>query len=87
MNIFILVEKRNGNISRIILIILTLVQLQITVSIAIKRSSNLPACMINNKGNGHNRNLIVLLLQLNQEIVGISGIFSTVLETQYNDYG
>ena len=30
---------------------------------------------------------MVLLLQLDQEVVGISRIFSTVLETQYTDYG
>ena len=73
-----LVEKRHGNTSRIILIILTPVQLWIAVSIAMKKSSTQPACMINDLDNRSSSNLIVLLFQLDQELVGIAVIFTTV---------
>ena len=83
-----LVKKQHGKTSRIILIILTLVQLQITVSVAMKHSSKLPACMINNEGNWVKQKFDSSFASvIDQEVVGISRIFSTVLETQYNDYG
>ena len=50
-SISMLVEKRHGNTQRIILILLTLVKLQIEVYIAMKESSTLPACMINDHSN------------------------------------
>ena len=42
---------------------------------------------INDNVNIQNQSLIILLLQSDQEVVGINGMFSTVFETQSNDYG